>query len=149
MTSVEAAMMDQSVTDLLARVASVDPTPGGGSVSALAGAQGAALCAMVWRLTSTKSTDPEMEERLADAAARLDELRSRLIHAFERDSASYEAVMAAFRLPRETEAQKAARRDAIENATMHATLVPLETARDCFEVLEACAAAVSTATGGR
>ncbi|MBU2602922.1 MAG: cyclodeaminase/cyclohydrolase family protein [Actinobacteria bacterium] len=136
-------MMEESVTSLLARVASVDPTPGGGSVSALAGAQGAALCAMVWRLTGTKSIDPEAEKRLADAAARLDELRSRLLLAFEADSASYEAVMAAFRLPRETDAHKAARREAIEEATKHATLVPLETARDCFEVLEACAAAVT------
>ncbi len=136
-------MIDQSVSDLLARVASVDPTPGGGSVSALAGAQGAALCAMVWRLTGTKSTDPEAEKRLADAAARLDELRSRLLVAFEADAASYEAVMAAFRLPRESDAHKDARREAIEEATKHATAVPLATARDCFEVLEACAAAVT------
>lgn len=135
--------MEESVTSLLARVASVDPTPGGGSVCALAGAQGAALCAMVWRLTSTKTTDPDSEKRLADAAARLDEIRSRLLRAFEADAASYEAVMAGFRMPRETDVHKAARRDAIEEATKSATLVPLETARDCFEVLEACAAAVT------
>lgn len=134
--------MEQQVDALLQQVASAAPTPGGGSVSALAGAMGAALGAMVWRLTQAKGSSDLSEERLDDLIDDLDRLRVSLVAAFVRDAASYEGVLAAMRLPKQSDAERGSRVVAIEVATRAATEVPLETARLCGEVLHRCAAAV-------
>jgi len=133
--------MEHGVDTLLQQVASAAPTPGGGSVSALAGAMGAALGAMVWRLTQAKGPSDLSEERLDDLIADLDRLRISLMASFDRDAASYEAVLAAMRLPKQSDAERVSRAAAIEAATRAATEVPLETARLCGEVLHRCAAA--------
>ncbi len=133
--------MEQRVDTLLQQVASAAPTPGGGSVSALAGAMGAALGAMVWRLTQAKGSSDLSEERLDDLIGDLDRLRVSLMAAFDRDAASYDGVLAAMRLPKPSDAERASRVVAIEVATRAATEVPLETARLCGEVLHRCAAA--------
>ncbi len=133
--------MERGVDRLLQQIASAAPTPGGGSVSALAGAMGAALGAMVWRLTQAKGSSDLSEERLDDLIGDLDRLRASLIAAFDRDAASYEGVLTAMRLPRQSDAERAVRIAAIEKATRAATEVPLETARVCGEVLHRCAAA--------
>ena len=138
----EGAATKLSVDELLQQIASVAPTPGGGSVSALAGAMGAALGAMVWRLTQAKGTSDLSEERLDDLIGDLDRLRASLTAAFDRDAASYEGVLTALRLPKRSDAERAVRVAAIEGATRTATEVPLETARLCGEVLHRCAAAV-------
>lgn len=133
--------MEQHVDALLQQVASAAPTPGGGSVSALAGAMGAALGAMVWRLTQAKGSSDLSEERLDDLIGDLDRLRVSLMASFDRDAASYEGVLAAMRLPKQSDSERAVRIVAIEAATRVATEVPLETARLCGEVLHRCAAA--------
>lgn len=135
--------MDHAVDTLLLRIASAAPTPGGGSVSALAGAMGAALGAMVWRLTQAKGSSNLSEERLDDLIGDLDRLQVALLAGFDRDAASYEGVLAAMRLPKQSDAERADRAVAIEAATRVATEVPLETARLCGEVLHRCAAAAS------
>jgi len=133
--------VEQHVDTLLQQIASAAPTPGGGSVSALAGAMGAALGAMVWRRTQVKGSSELSEERLDDLIGDLDRLRVSLTAAFDRDSASYEGVLAAMRLPKQSDAERESRVAAIEAATRTATEVPLETARLCGEVLHRCAAA--------
>lgn len=133
--------MEHDVDRLLQQVASAAPTPGGGSVSALAGAMGAALGAMVWRLTQAKGSSDLSEERLDDLIDDLDRLRVSLMASFDRDAASYEGVLAAIRLAKQSDAERAVRVVAIEAATRAATEVPLETARLCGEVLHRCAAA--------
>lgn len=133
--------MEQQVDALLQQVASAAPTPGGGSVSALAGAMGAALGAMVWRLTKAKGSSDLSEERLDDLIGDLDRLRVSLMAAFDRDAVSYDGVLGAMRLPKQSDAERASRAVAIEAATRTATEVPLETARLCGEVLHRCAAA--------
>jgi methenyltetrahydrofolate cyclohydrolase len=119
-------LMESRVKDFLAALSADSPTPGGGSVSALAGALSAALCAMVARLTLGKEKYRgawgEME-RLRDEA---DSLSSRLMDLVEEDSAAYNKVIAAFRIPKE---QPSAREDAVQSAFKEAASVPMETLR--------------------
>lgn len=134
----EGSLSHLSLEELAARVGSEDPTPGGGSVSALVGSLGAALGAMVWRLTRAKASGDLPEERLADLIADLSGAGAALVANVDRDAASYDGVIAALRLPKGTDEEKAARRAAIEEATRAATEVPLETARLCAEVMRGC-----------
>jgi len=133
---------------LEARVASVDPTPGGGSISALAGSLGAALGAMVWRLTQAKAAGDLPEERLDELVAALEDLGASLRDKVDEDSASYDGVLAAMRLPKGSEEEKSARAAAVTAATRVATEVPLQTARLCAEVMDCCLTAVRLGHGG-
>ena len=112
----------------VAAVAAPTATPGGGSVSALAGALGAALGEMVCGLTRKRKSFDRHHTALEATGARLAELRERLMENVARDAQSYEAVMAAFKLPRITEAEQGQRSRAIEEASKKAASVPLETA---------------------
>jgi glutamate formiminotransferase/formiminotetrahydrofolate cyclodeaminase len=112
------------------------PAPGGGSVSALAGALAAALAAMVARLTVGKPKYAEVETQLQALIAQAEPLRARLAALVDEDSAAYDAVVAAMKLPRGTDEEKTARQAAIQSATLHAAQVPLETARLCLQALE-------------
>jgi formiminotetrahydrofolate cyclodeaminase len=124
-------LMSQSVKDLLGSFSTPTPTPGGGSASALAGAVGAALLSMVAAMAKTKTGAPA--ERLAlDAAAEpLLNGRDHLASLVDRDAESYDAVVAAFRLPKATEEEKQARSAAIAGALRGATEVPLDVMRAC------------------
>jgi hypothetical protein len=93
---------------------------------------------MVWRLTQVKAADQWADGELAALAVSLEEVGSALTANVDRDAASYEAVIAALRLPKTSEEEKAVRRHAIEAATRAATEVPLETARLCARVMEMC-----------
>jgi formiminotetrahydrofolate cyclodeaminase len=108
---------------------------------------GAALGAMVWRLTQAKGSSDLSEERLHDLIGDFDRLRVSLTAAFDRDAASYEGVLAAMRLPKQSDEERAGRVAAIEVAMRTATEVPLETARLCGEVLHRCAAAARLGLG--
>jgi formiminotetrahydrofolate cyclodeaminase len=110
--------------------------PGGGAAAAYAGAAAAALVAMVARLTSGKKKYASVDARMQEIVGEADSLRSELTNGIEKDSRAFEHVMAAFKLPKETEDQQAARMEAIEQATLGATLTPLETARQAVKVLE-------------
>ncbi len=114
-------------------VAADTPTPGGGSVSALAGALAAALGEMVCRLTLKKKSYGQHHEAVQASLAKLTGLRARLMEAIDRDAASYDAVMAAFKLPKTTAEEQAARAKAIEEASKIAAAVPLETAELAVE----------------
>ena len=124
-----------AVADLLDAFASNDPVPGGGSASALAGALGTSLLLMVAAMAKTKSGTPEETADLAAAAARLRPLRDRLIGLVDTDSEAYAAVAAAFKLPKNTDEEKAARKAAVQTATKQATEVPLETMRACRDAV--------------
>jgi len=115
-------------------VAADTPTPGGGSVSALAGALAAALGEMVCGITLKKKSMVAHHPMVQEARDRLAGLRQRLMEAVDCDAASYESVLAAFKLPKSTEAEQAARREAIESASKKAAEVPLETAQLAVEV---------------
>jgi formiminotetrahydrofolate cyclodeaminase len=131
------ALLDLGVGALLDRFASPDPTPGGGSAAALAGATGAALVAMVCAMPKTRTGSEAERERLDAALGWAREAGSRLRALVDEDSAAYDAVMAAYRLPKGTDAEKAARKSAVAAAMTGATAVPLRTAEACLVVLRA------------
>jgi glutamate formiminotransferase/formiminotetrahydrofolate cyclodeaminase len=110
-------------------------TPGGGAVAALAGALSAALAGMVARLSIGKKKYASVEAQMKDIAARADALRDKLTASIDEDSAAFTEVMNAFKLPKETPEEIAARNAEIQTATQHATIVPLHTARLCLEAL--------------
>ena len=125
-----------TATEFLHAIASSDPVPGGGSVSAYAGALSAALVRMVAGLTIGRkkyaAVEPEMTVIAASAEALADSL-SRLV---ERDAAAYAQVSAAYKLPKEPDTAASARADAITKALLGAAEVPLETARLCAQAAE-------------
>ncbi len=128
--------MDQTtVEDFLADVASDKPTPGGGSVSALAGSLGASLARMVAGLTIGKAKYVDVEEVMKEVAESGEDLQEELTQAIAKDSEAFEKVMTAFRMPRETDAEKEARKAGIQAATRVATEVPLETAKAAAKVI--------------
>jgi glutamate formiminotransferase/formiminotetrahydrofolate cyclodeaminase len=119
-------------------------TPGGGSAAAYAAAMGAALCAMVARLTVGKKKYADVEARMNEIIIEADDLRANLAEVVQRDAAAFSEVMAALRLPKETDEQQATRAAAIEAATHHAAEVPLETARMATRVIELAAELAET-----
>jgi formiminotetrahydrofolate cyclodeaminase len=131
-----ASLVHKSLTDLLEAFASSDPTPGGGSASALAAALGASLGMMVAALPKTRSNAPEDREHLRRSHDALHGLRDTLTRLIDEDSAAYDAVVAAYRLPKETDEQKTARKEQIQNALLRATEVPLDVMRASIAALE-------------
>jgi formiminotetrahydrofolate cyclodeaminase len=128
-------LADLSLTDYLARTASGDPLPGGGSSAALNAALAAALTEMVARLTigrkNFEAVDSEMRAVADQAAA----LRQKLTRDIDRDSDAYTQVLKAYRLPKSTAPEKAARALAIQDAFRQAALVPLGVARDALQAM--------------
>ncbi len=121
------SLKDLSLARFIELLASGSPTPGGGSAAALAGALCAALGAMVARLTVGRKKYQDRWAVMEKALAELDELCDRLQGLADQDVEAYNQVMAAFRLPKETEKEKADRDDAVEAAIKAAALAPLET----------------------
>jgi formiminotetrahydrofolate cyclodeaminase len=120
----------------VARVAAAVPLPGGGSVAALTGALAAALGEMMAGLTERREQFASVQPRVADIHAKLTDCRSVLQALVQEDSAAYQALLTAIRLPRETEEQRAVRAGAVEQALRGATETPLRTARAAYEILE-------------
>jgi formiminotetrahydrofolate cyclodeaminase len=118
-------LTEKSVRDLLAAFASSDPTPGGGSAAALASAVGASLLTMVAALPKTRSGSSEDRAALTGAASALADVQRRLTEAIDLDSGAYDNVVAAYRLPKKSGAEQAARTAAIHAAFRGATDVPL------------------------
>lgn len=124
-------LMSLSVNDFVQRVASDQPAPGGGSVSALAAALGVALASMVFRLTIGKKKYAAVQQEMEQLLPRAEEVREQLQDLVNRDTVAFTEVMTAFGLPKESEEQKKIRSEAIQAATRQATLVPLEMMRLC------------------
>jgi methenyltetrahydrofolate cyclohydrolase len=133
-------LVDLSVRDLLNAFSSSDPTPGGGSGAALASAIGASLLAMVAGLPKTRSGSDDERDRLAAALPTLKELRAQLADAIDADTEAYNGVVAAYRLAKATDEEKAARTASIQRALKTATDVPLSIMRLSARALEAAGA---------
>lgn len=128
-------LLDLSVEDFLTTVASDRPVPGGGSVAALSGALGASLVAMVARLTLGREKYAAHQDEMRVVLSRALELQRRLADLVDEDTAAYESVMAAYKLARDSDEDKAQRNAAIQRALRRAAAVPLEVAVACAEVL--------------
>ena len=112
---------DQSVHEFLEALASKAATPGGGSAAAIMGAMGAALVSMVCNLTLGKKGYEAAEGEMQAVLPRAEALRERLADMVRADVEAFDQVMAAYGLPKDSEAQKAARGDAIQGAFKAAT----------------------------
>lgn len=111
------------------------PAPGGGSASALCGAQGAALVSMVAGLTIGKKKYPDDQELCIEVAKKTSELKDALLAQVDKDTEAFNLVSAAFKMPKETDEEKILRSKAIADATLVATKVPFETMTLCLETL--------------
>ncbi len=135
-------LADLTVKELLEKIAGSDPVPGGGSVAALNGAIASALTGMVAGLTIGKKgyeENQELMEHIRQLAANRQQL---FVEDIDRDSEAYDGVFACFRMPKGTDEEKVARSAAIQEATKHAALVPMQVARNAYELMNVIADAI-------
>lgn len=126
--------VQKPMIEFLDKLASRSPEPGGGSVSALVGALGAALVSMVGNLTLGKEKYTAVQDKVEEMLETSEKLRGELQGLIQKDTEVYASVSAAFKLPRETEEQKAERTARVQEALKLATEVPFEIAEKCLEV---------------
>jgi len=131
-----------SITDFLEKTAFRAPVPGGGSVAALSAAAAAALAEMVANLTIGKKGFESVEAEMKEIASIAKDYRKKLTVDIDRDSDAFDAVMAAFRLPKNTEEEKNKRKHAIQEAFKIASLVPLEVAKSAYGIMDLAEKAV-------
>jgi formiminotetrahydrofolate cyclodeaminase len=124
-----------SVEQLLDALASAEPTPGGGTAAAVAGAMGVSLLVMVTKLAKSRNNTDTERLALETARTALTPLGSQLVHLADADAAAFNRVMDAYRAPKGTDDEKAARTRSIQAALEGATVVPLETLRACAGAL--------------
>ncbi len=133
-------LVDMSCKAFAIETASESPAPGGGSVSAYMGALGAALATMVANLSSHKAGWDDRWEYFSDMADKGAAVMNELLSLVDEDTAAFNRIMDVFAMPKETDEEKQARREALERATLYATEVPLRTMKTAvraFEVIEA------------
>ena len=128
--------VEKPMVVFLDKLASRSPEPGGGSVSALVGALGAALVSMVGNLTLGKEKYADVQDKVEELLGSSEKLRAELQGLIQKDTEVYADVSAAFKLPRETEEDKAERASRIQEALKLATEVPFEIGEKCLEVAQ-------------
>ena len=116
--------------------ASNAPAPGGGSVSALCGALAASLSAMVGNLTLGRKDHEAVEEAMRQSICDLENIRLTLLKAIDEDSMSFNEFMAALKMPKTTDEEKAARKVAMQTGLKNASLVPLKVARESAKIFD-------------
>ncbi len=135
-------LVDLTVREFLERVASGDAVPGGGSIAALCAAVAAGLAEMVGRLTVGRKKDVTLDSEMNNLIEQAQMLRADLTRAVDDDSNAYTSVMQAYRLPKNSDAEKEARSGAIQQALKEAARVPLAVAEAAVAVLGLAARAV-------
>ena len=128
-------LTDMTVRAFSEKLASNAPAPGGGSAAALSGALGAALISMVCRLTQGKEKYAELKTLVMETIPKSDELMNALLDGIQKDTNAFDGVIAAFGLPKGTDAEKVARTEAIQKAYKEAIVSPETTAEDCLAVM--------------
>jgi len=110
------------------------PAPGGGSVSACVGALGAALVSMVCNLTVGREKFADVDAEMTTLVAASEAARARLEQLLQEDTTAYNGVITAFRMPKDSDAEKAARKAAVQAGLIIAADVPLEICKVAVEV---------------
>ena len=128
-------LIDMQVKDYLDLLKSDAPAPGGGSVSALAGAQGVGLFMMVAALTLGKEKYADYQDICVEAKEKGMALYTELVESIDKDTDAFNLIADAFKMPKETDEEKAARRKAIADGTLVATQVPFRTMQLGYEGL--------------
>ena len=129
-------LVDMTCEGFAEETASESPAPGGGSISAYMGALGAALGAMVANLSSHKAGWDDRWEYFSDWAERGMEIMNELLYLVDEDTNAFNKIMAVFAMPKGTAEEKAARAEAMQEATLYATQVPLRTMKAAYRVFE-------------
>ncbi len=135
-------LVERTVRAFSDDLASDRPVPGGGSAAAYAGAMGAALAAMVGRISARK----DESEQLRTFVDEMDNLRADFLRLVDDDSAAYARVAEAMKLPRKTDEEKSARTERMQAALLAAARVPLDIAKTSRRLLDACERGTATAT---
>ena len=128
-------LIDKKVSNFLDELASNSPTPGGGSVAALAGALGAGLISMVGNLTVGKKKYEDVEEDIKKIISSSEKLRYELSQLIEEDVKVFNNFMATYKMPKETEDEKRVRAEKIQESLIKAAKVPLRVAYKCLDIL--------------
>ena len=136
-------LKDLTIEEFAKVTASDAPAPGGGSVAAAAGSLAGALAEMVANLTIGKEKYAEAENEMRELAEKGQAIREKLIADIQRDSSSFNLYMAALRMPKDTEEEKAARREAMQRGLKEAAVVPLSVAETAAEIFPLAEAAVA------
>jgi len=129
-------LASMKISGFLSELASSSPAPGGGSVAALAGSLGASLSSMVCNLTVGKEKYKKFEDEIKKTLKKSEELRNDLTILIDKDSMAFNDVMKTFKMPKDTEEQKKKRSAAIQEGYKTASMVPMETAKTCAEILD-------------
>ena len=137
-------LVDLTVKGFAEETSRESPAPGGGTIAAYMGALGAALGTMVANLSSHKPGWDDRWQEFSVWADKGQELMANLLHLVDEDTEAFNRIMAAFGMPKATDADKAARSAAIQDATLYATQVPLRTMQESFKAFEICRAMAET-----
>lgn len=129
-------LVEKTVLAFTDELASNSPAPGGGSISALAGSLGAALTAMVCRLTIGNEKYGNVQNEIKEMLVKADNLIQQLTKFVDDDTAAFNKVMEAYRLPKDTDEQKGSRSQAIQLAMENAANLPLMVAECCLEIIK-------------
>ena len=138
--NVKKGLIDLSCKGFAEETSRESPAPGGGSISAYMGALGAALGTMVANLSAHKPGWDERWEFFSDWAEKGKAVMNELLHLVDEDTDAFNCIMAVFAMPKGTDAEKAARAEAMEKATLYATQVPLKTMKASFRAFEVAGA---------
>ena len=125
-----------SCHEFLEKLASNSPTPGGGGGAAMAGAIAVALTSMVGNLTVGKEKFAQHEVEVQELLAKAEALRLELLNFVNADAEVFNSFMACYRLPKNTDEEKQARNQAIQNAAKEAAEVPLKITEACLEIMK-------------
>jgi len=128
-------LIDKKISNFMDELASNSPTPGGGSVAALAGALGVALISMVGNLTVGKKKYEDVEEGIKKIISSSEKLRYELSQLIEEDVKVFNNFMATYKMPKETEDEKMIRAEKIQESLIKAAKVPLKTAYKCLDIM--------------
>jgi len=131
----EGELVNRVTYDFVDEVSRDSPAPGGGSVAALAGALGAALGTMVANLSATKGTQAANHDALAGIAERGQAVKEALVAGVDADTSAFDGVIAAMRMPKDSDEQRTTRDAALETGYRAATAVPLATVGQCRDAL--------------
>lgn len=129
-------LADKTVIEFLNELHSNSPAPGGGSVAALNGAVAASLVGMVGNLTVGKKNYEALDGEMRQLVQKMDQLKDVFVAFIDKDANSFNGVIDAFKLPKDTDEQKAARTAAIQSGYKEAIAVPLAVAKSASELFD-------------
>jgi formiminotetrahydrofolate cyclodeaminase len=136
-------LKELTITEFLEQTASAEPLPGGGCTAALSAALAASLTEMVANLTIGRKEFQAVEDEMKKIANAAADLRKKLQNDIDNDAQAYRQVLAAFKLPKNTDSEKKQRSSAIQQAFKTAATVPLGVARDALKIMDLASRAIA------